>query len=312
MTRNEMLAELKVYLRETSYDAMWGDNLLLSYLAEGQDKFCEETGFFVDATNYTFATVSGTASYALPSRIISVLDVFNANGDRLQHFNEEDRYLANRYDRSAYQVRPRTATLIATGTAQAGTATTVTLDLTASVVDDAYNGYVIKFTNDSPAGIRGQQHTITDYVGLTQVATLAGSPTFTPTSSTTYTIEQVVEADQGQPAYWQTDFDNGYVKLIPTPVATETMVFRVWRYSRTALDATGGEPEIPVQFHRACIEYAAFRAMMHHDLEKQDKVKASDHLSLFKAYCSDGRKARRRYRSEETMFSTNQNYTVRL
>jgi len=312
MTRTEMLAELKIYLRETSYDAMWGDNLLLSYLAEGQDKFCDETGFFVDATNYTFATVSGTASYALPSRIISVLDVFNASGQRLQHINEDDRYLRQQLDRSSYQMRPRTSSLIATGTAQGGTTSTVTLDLAASVVNDFYNGYIIKFTNDAPAGIRGQQHTITDYVGATKVATVAGTPSVLPIATSTYTIEKVVETDQGQPAYWQTDYDSGSIKLLPTPVDTETMQLRVWRYSRVALDAVGANPEIPIQFQRACVEYAAFRAMMHHDLEKQDKVKATDHLSVFKNYCEDGRKARRRYRSEETMFSTSPNYTVRL
>ena len=312
MTRADMLAELKVYLRETTYDAAWGDTLLLSYLAEGQDKFCEETGFFVDASNYTFATVAGTASYAIPSRTISVLDVFDSDGNRLQHFNEEDRYLEQYTDRSSFQQRPRTATQITSGTAQAGTTSTVTLAATASASDDAYNGYTIKFPGSEPSGLLGQQQVISDYNGTTKVATLTSTLSVAPTSASEYVIEQIVESDQGVPAYWQADYDSGYIKLIPTPVATVTMTFRLWRYSRTALDAASGEPEIPLQFHRACIEYAAFKAMMHHDMEKQDKVKASDHLTMFRNYCADGRKARRRYRSEETLFAPASAYTVRV
>jgi len=303
MTRSELLAELKQVLRETAYDAAWGDTLLLRYLAEGQDKLCEETGFFVDAQNYTVATQAGVASYALTStRIISVLDVFDADGTRLQHFNEEDRYLDRGLDRSSYQVRPRTATLVTSGTAQAGTTSTVTLAATSSASNDAYNGMTIKFTGALPSGILGQQHVIADYDGTTKVATLYGTLSVAPTSESEYVIEQVVESDTGQVGYWQADYENGFIKLLPTPNTTQTLTLRVWRYSRTALDATGGEPEIPVQFQRACVEYAAYKAMMHHDMEQQDKVKASDHYTAFKLYCAEGKKAKRRHRSEETVF----------
>jgi hypothetical protein len=59
---------------------------------------------------------------------------------------------------------------VATGTATAGGATTITLAVGSSAVDDYYNGMQIYIT--SGQGV-GQLRTITDYVGSTRVATVA-------------------------------------------------------------------------------------------------------------------------------------------
>jgi hypothetical protein len=90
MTRLEMLKELKSILRETSVDAAWGDTLLLSYMAEGQDKFCEETGYFLDNTTFTITLVEGQKAYALDERIIQVRQVMNGT-TQLGKFQESDR-----------------------------------------------------------------------------------------------------------------------------------------------------------------------------------------------------------------------------
>jgi hypothetical protein len=57
-----------------------------------------------------------------------------------------------------------------TGTAQAGTSTTITLASGASVTDDIYNTMSVYITSGTGSG---QLRTITDYVGTTKVATVA-------------------------------------------------------------------------------------------------------------------------------------------
>lgn len=54
-------------------------------------------------------------------------------------------------------------------TAQAGGASTITLDAGADAGDDAYNGYAIKIVSGTGAG---QTRVISDYVGSTKVATV--------------------------------------------------------------------------------------------------------------------------------------------
>jgi hypothetical protein len=219
MTRAEMLAELKAVLRETSFDAAWGDLLLLSYLSEGQDKFCEDTGYFVDQTNYNITTVVGTANYAMDARIHKVLDIFYGS-TRLGKFQQSDLY--DGFDETSEQFPSE--------------------------------------TSDSYA--------------------------------------------------WQADNDTGYITLYPVPTSIRTLRLRVWRYARTALDATLGEPEIPARFHRAPIHWAAFRALTHHDMEQQDKVKAGDHLAIYTSIKNEGRTAFERISNREVSMSPSPIYVV--
>lgn len=73
-----------------------------------------------------------------------------------------------------------------TGTAQAGSAGSITLASGASATDDYYNGMVISITGGTGNGSKG---IITDYVGSTKVATVQKSTAaFTPAASSTYSI----------------------------------------------------------------------------------------------------------------------------
>lgn len=90
MTRAEMLAELRLVIDDTVANYGWSDTTLLGYLAEGQDKFCEETGFFVDNTNYTITLETGVKTYAIPARAIEIMEVWD-DTRRLQHFQQQDR-----------------------------------------------------------------------------------------------------------------------------------------------------------------------------------------------------------------------------
>src|SRR5688572_4806814 len=54
---------------------------------------------------------------------------------------------------------PRRLPVLRTGTAQAGAATTITLDSNASAKDDFYNGCYVNITNNSPANAQGQCRT---------------------------------------------------------------------------------------------------------------------------------------------------------
>jgi hypothetical protein len=90
MTRAEMLAELQETVNSAASGGQWSDARLLSFLAEGQDKFCERTGFFTDRSNYSVTLVAGTESYALDGRVIEVMDVWNG-ATKLGKFEERDR-----------------------------------------------------------------------------------------------------------------------------------------------------------------------------------------------------------------------------
>lgn len=76
-----------------------------------------------------------------------------------------------------------------TGTAQAGSATTITLDTGASAVDDFYNGDLIELVSGTGA-TPGTQVTITDYVGATKVATVASWPGSNPDATTVFEIRE--------------------------------------------------------------------------------------------------------------------------
>jgi hypothetical protein len=222
MTRAEALAELKAVLRESVLDAAWGDTRLLGYLSEGQDKFCEETGFFMDNTNHTIPTVVGTATYSIPDRIISVLDIYDATGRRLGKVDERIRRYAN-------------------------------LD----------------------------------------------------------TEPQSWPSETSDTSYWQVDQATNAITLHPTPTTVQTLTLRVWRYARNELSVGTNEFEIPSRFHRACIEWAAYKSLMHHDAEQEDPVKAADHLAAFGIYVRDGKKAHRRITSMQTEIVGNPLYVVR-
>jgi hypothetical protein len=72
-----------------------------------------------------------------------------------------------------------------TGTAQAGTSTTITLDASAVATNDIYNGSTITITGGTGAG---QIRIISDYVGATKVATVSTAFTVTPDNTSTFSV----------------------------------------------------------------------------------------------------------------------------
>jgi hypothetical protein len=78
--------------------------------------------------------------------------------------------------------------IIRTGTAQAGGASSITLDSSASAVDDYYVGCYVNITNNSPANALGQARLITGYVGSTKVATVEGTYGTNPSSASTFEV----------------------------------------------------------------------------------------------------------------------------
>jgi hypothetical protein len=88
-----------------------------------------------------------------------------------------------------------------TGTAQAGTSTSITLKSSSSSSDDYFNGLYITITGGTGAG---QIRIITDYVGSTKVATVDRAWTTAPNSSSTYSITS-----------WTTESVNQYVNAQP-------------------------------------------------------------------------------------------------
>mgnify|MGYP000866169387 FL=1 len=74
-----------------------------------------------------------------------------------------------------------------TGTAQAGSAGSITLESGSSATDDYYSGMVITLTGGTGDGSKG---VITDYNGTSKVATVQASTTaFEPDGTSTYSIE---------------------------------------------------------------------------------------------------------------------------
>jgi hypothetical protein len=74
-----------------------------------------------------------------------------------------------------------------TGTAQAGTSTSVTLAAGASSVTDYYKGAVVRFVNGT--GANQATRVITGYNGTTKVATVARAFATTPDATTVYVVQ---------------------------------------------------------------------------------------------------------------------------
>lgn len=98
-------------------------------------------------------------------------------------------------------IHPMRLPVLRTGTAQAGAASTITLDSGASAVDDFYVGCLVNITNNSPANVQGMCRKIIDYVGSTKVATVESAWGTNPSSASTFEILAPPEA-QGQGSIW--------------------------------------------------------------------------------------------------------------
>ena len=121
------------------------------------------------------------------------------------------------------------------GTAQAGAASTITLDASASSTDDFYNGCKVRIVSGTGAG---QERQIVDYVGSTKVATIysAGPP--------------------AQGSQWVTNPDNTSVfeiipeSIVPAPITVSSGIVQaeIIKIAGETLQGAGtsGDPWRPV------------------------------------------------------------------
>lgn len=112
--------------------------------------------------------------------------------------------------------------VIRANTAQAGAAGSVTLDASASAVDDFYNGTLIHITAGTGAG---QARIISDYVGSTKVASVAVNWATNPSSDSVFAI-----------------LPGGSSPITGTVAANVTQ----WNGSAVATPSVAGVPEVDV------------------------------------------------------------------
>lgn len=196
MTVTELLQELRYVLDDVAGPPFgWSDQRLLRMMADGEDRFCELTGYFTDFTSYSVTTQAGVTSYALPSdRIIEVREVWDG-AHRLKQFTQHDRPLYRSPD-----------------------------------------------------------------------------PNFK------------------RPNAWQVDQQTSRLDLWEPPLDGIVLSLRVHRRATQRLDTVNltSAPTIPQQCHLALVEYGAAQALGDHDRERQDPVKAKDHMLNFMSYVADG------------------------
>ena len=77
MTRDDLITELRCVIDDTLPAYGWSDTRLINWLSEGQDKFCEKTGFWSDKSTYAVTTVLNLVTYPIPERIIAIRSVWD-------------------------------------------------------------------------------------------------------------------------------------------------------------------------------------------------------------------------------------------
>lgn len=77
MTRDDLLKELRSVVDDAVRPYGWSDTRLINFLSEGQDKFCEQTGFWSDKSTYSITTLLNETDYAIPARVIAVRSVWD-------------------------------------------------------------------------------------------------------------------------------------------------------------------------------------------------------------------------------------------
>jgi hypothetical protein len=108
------------------------------------------------------------------------------------------------------------------GTAQAGAATTITLDASASATNDFYTYCMVRILSGTGAG---QVRQITDYVGATKVATV-GTWATNPDNTSVFVIEpfvQIAGATAPTAAEIRTEIDSNSTQLAAIVSAVDTV-----------------------------------------------------------------------------------------
>lgn len=107
-----------------------------------------------------------------------------------------------------------------------------------------------------------------------------------------------------EPVGYALNLSSGSITLTPPPDAVYALTLRVWRSPALRLDhktanVYDAEMEIPEDFHLAPMEWAAAKCFGDHDRERQDPVKAADHLQNYKTLAIEGKRAFRRICGEQ-------------
>jgi len=118
---------------------------------------------------------------AFPNTSGNGIDVTATGGVGIDWGNIENQGGVNNFSNSIMSM----ANVVRTNGAQAGSASTITLDAGASSTDDIYKGQIIWLA--SGLGV-GQTRLITGYVGSTKVVTVSPNWTTSPTTSTGFVI----------------------------------------------------------------------------------------------------------------------------
>jgi len=171
-----------------------------------------------------------------------------------------------------------------------------------------------QFCRDSGFFRDSQNYTLTTIPGI---MTYPLAPEIIEVLSVWNGVSQVMQDVQimlfdapSAPFGWKVNLDSSYLALSAPPDAVYTLSMRVWRGARTALTSQGGELEISPDFHLAPVEWAAAKAFGDHDRERQDPVKAADHLANYKAIAREGKRAFRKLCGGETAIVPNALYLV--
>ena len=115
---------------------------------------------------------------------IEVFHTGTGNNDKgMMRFNVNDGGDTPDNLHTIMELRPKTS--YHSGIAQAGAATTITLDINANAVNDYFNGYYISIISGTG---NGQSIKIIDYDGTTKVATIDGSWTTIPDNTSEFEI----------------------------------------------------------------------------------------------------------------------------
>lgn len=94
MNRTQLMTELLEVINDSEVNGIWTPTTLWGYLAEGQDKFCELTGYFKDNSNYTITLQTGVALYDIPDRAIEIIDIWDGTR-KLVKVPTNDRYIGD-------------------------------------------------------------------------------------------------------------------------------------------------------------------------------------------------------------------------
>lgn len=77
MTKTELLTELRILIDDTVEPYKASNARCLNWLSEGQDKFCAQTGFWIDKRTFTILTVLDQQAYVIDPRIISIRSIWD-------------------------------------------------------------------------------------------------------------------------------------------------------------------------------------------------------------------------------------------